>query len=155
MKKYSFVTLLSLSFISHTMAETTENADEYYKQALESTQQLNTVKSETAGTILDNATKTTKEIQKINEELTQEQSQEKPDPEKLQTLQIKLSVLQANLQADALKLQSLAMIQAKDSKTKEEVREEEIKKQHEEIVQKLKGKLEKSNVPSTLGKLDD
>ncbi|EJF85868.1 hypothetical protein ME1_01445 [Bartonella vinsonii subsp. arupensis OK-94-513] len=160
MKKYSLVTLLSLSFISHAMAETvdavdTVDADEYYKQALESTQKLNTVRSETAGTILDHATKTTKKIQEINNKLTQEKEKEKPDPEKLQTLQIELTMLQAQLQADSLKLQSLNMIQAKDSKTQDEVREEQIKKEHEEIAKKLKEQLGKSNVPSLLGTLND
>ncbi|VEJ45886.1 type IV secretion system protein VirB5 [Bartonella vinsonii] len=161
MKKYSLITLLSLSFISHAMAETVDavDADEYYKKALESTQELNTVKSETAENILEQATKTAKKIQEISEKLTQAQAEsqekEKSDPEKLQALQIKLSVLQANLQADALKLQSLAMIQAKDSRTKEEVREEQIQKKHEEIAEKLKEKLGKSNIPSILGPLND
>ncbi|ENN94541.1 type IV secretion system protein VirB5 [Bartonella vinsonii] len=155
MKKYSLVTLLSSFFISHAVANNSKDVDEYYKQALESTQKLNVVKSETAETIFDHATQTAKKIQEISEQLKQKQSQEKPDAEKLQTLQVELSVLQAKLQAEALKLQSLDMIQAKDSRTKEEIREEEIKKQHEKIVQKLKEKLEKSNVPSTLGKLND
>ncbi|UTO28063.1 type IV secretion system protein VirB5 [Bartonella harrusi] len=166
MKKYRLITLLSLSFISHAIAESTENVEDYYKKALENTEKLNAVKSETAETIHEHAASAIKKIKEFNEELTQlqaqtqsqgqdAQAQTKSNTEKIQDLQIKLSVLQAELQADALKLQSLAMIQAKDTKTKEEIHEEKVKKEHEELLKTLKEKLEKSNIPSNLGRLDE
>ncbi len=62
MKKYGLVTLLSFSFISHAIAQTTPDVDEYYKQALENTQKLNTAKSETAESIYKSATDTAKKL---------------------------------------------------------------------------------------------
>ncbi|UNE53778.1 DUF4407 domain-containing protein [Bartonella machadoae] len=171
MKKYSLITLLSLSFISHAIADNTENTEEYYKQALETTETLNAVKSGTAETIHEHATTAAKKIKEINEKLaqlqakakvqtqTQEkeqtQTQEQSNLQELQALQIELSALQAELQADALKLQSLDMIQAKNTKTNEEVREENVHKENEDLLEKLKEKLAKSNVSSNLGSLDE
>ncbi|WP_336294546.1 type IV secretion system protein VirB5 [Bartonella sp. CB169] len=146
MKKYGLIMLLYLSCASHAMSQTTINVDEYYKNALENTQKLDAAKSETAETIYASAAETTKKIQEINNKLETVKSQEKPELEALQTLQIELAILHANLQVDALKLQSLAMIKARDTKSKEEMREEEIQKEHKDLEQKLKEKLESSNV---------
>ncbi|WP_409360998.1 type IV secretion system protein [Bartonella heixiaziensis] len=143
MKKYGLITLLSLSFISHATSQTISEADEYYKNALESTQKLNAKKSSTAETVYESTIKTAEEIKQISNKL---KSQENPKSEELQALQIELSLLQANLQKDALRLQSLAMIQAKDTKTKDEIREEDVQKKHLEIAEKLKEQLEKSDV---------
>ncbi|WP_455481752.1 type IV secretion system protein VirB5 [Bartonella sp. B35(2025)] len=140
MKKYPLATLLLLSFISNAMSQTDLTADEYYKSVLESTQKLEAVKSETAESILASANKNAKQIEEISKQL------EKAKPEELQTLQVKLAVLQANLQADALKLQSFAMIKAKDTKTKEEIREEEEQKKHQDIEEKLQEQLRKTDV---------
>ncbi|WP_455478041.1 type IV secretion system protein VirB5 [Bartonella sp. B10] len=142
MKKYQLAALLSLSFISNAMSQTEQTADEYYKSALESTQKLEAAKSETAETIFASANKNAKQIEEIKSQL------EKVKPEELQTLQtlqVKLAILQANLQADALKLQSFAMMKARDTKTKEEIREEEEQKKHQDIEEKLQEQLRKSN----------
>ncbi|WP_273719029.1 MULTISPECIES: type IV secretion system protein VirB5 [Bartonella] len=165
MKKYGLVTLLSFSFISHALSQMSPDADEYYKQALENTQKLDAAKSETAETIYKTATETTKKINEIKEQLEQLKSQinttettaeaeteteKKSKLEKLQKLQtlqqelqVKASLLQADLQASSLKLQSLAMIQARDTKTKDELREEKEQKKHKYIQAQLKEKEEK------------
>ncbi|WP_208439298.1 type IV secretion system protein VirB5, partial [Bartonella tribocorum] len=129
MKKYGLVTLLSFSFISHTIAQTPPDVDEYYRQALENTQKLNAVKSETAETIYKTAAETTKKIKEISDQLEHLKAQiettatetttdtaKKSQLEELQKLQalrqelqVKVSLLQADLQANSLKLQSLAM----------------------------------------------
>ncbi|OLL41266.1 type IV secretion system protein [Bartonella henselae] len=146
MKKYSLITLLFLFCISHAKAQTASLPDEYYKKALENTQKLDAAKSETAESIYKSATETTKKIQELNEKLANAKTAEKPKSEELQALQVELSLLQAQLQADTLKIQSLSMIQAKDTKTKEELREEQTQKKHEDLQKKIKEKLEKSNV---------
>ncbi|WP_019221905.1 type IV secretion system protein [Bartonella senegalensis] len=147
MKKYSLITLLSLFCISHAKAQTASLiTDEYYKQALENTQKLDAAKSETAESIYKSATETTKKIQELKEKLEKAKTDQKTKPEELQALQVELSLLQAQLQADSLKMQSLAMIQAKDTKTKEELREEQTQQNHKKIEEKLKEKLEKSDV---------
>ncbi|ETS06094.1 hypothetical protein [Bartonella henselae] len=146
MKKYSLVTLLSLFCISHAKAQTAPLADEYYKKALENKQQLDVAKSQTAESIYESATQTANKIKDINDQLKTLKADTKTKPEQLQTLQIELSLLQAQLQADTLKVQSLAMIQAKDTKTKEELREEQTQQNHKKIEEKLKEKLGKSDV---------
>ncbi|GAA5102703.1 type IV secretion system protein VirB5 [Bartonella acomydis] len=143
MKKYGLITLLSLSFTSHTIAQDTE---EYYKNALESTQKLNAVKSETAESIYMSTTEHVKKIENINQQLETIKAKTEVKPEEFQALQIQLTLLQAKLQTDIVKLQSLSMIEAKDKKTTEEIREEEAQKQHEELAEQLKQKLESSNV---------
>ncbi|WP_175868936.1 type IV secretion system protein VirB5 [Bartonella gabonensis] len=159
MKKYALVTLLSFSFISHAVSQTSPDADEYYKQALESTQKLDTAKSETAETIYKTATESVKKIKDISSQLEQVKSQintvttdtkEKNKSEELQKLQatrqglqIEVSLLQADLQANSLKLQSLNMIQARDTKTKEEIREEKEQEKRKILQSQLKEKEEK------------
>ncbi|ATP12775.1 hypothetical protein BHOIPH791_04940 [Bartonella henselae] len=146
MKKYSLVTLLSLFCISHAKAQTATLTDEYYKKALENTQKLDVAKSQTAESIYESATQTANKIKDINNQLANLKADTKTKPEQLQALQIELTLLQAQLQADTLKIQSLAMIQAKDTKTKEELREEQTQKKHEDLQKQLKEKLEKSDV---------
>ncbi|WP_273755201.1 type IV secretion system protein VirB5 [Bartonella sp. MM73XJBT.G] len=163
MKKYSLATLLSFSLISHALSQVSPDADEYYKQALENTQKLDIAKSETAETIYKTATEKTKKIKEIRDQLEQlkaqintattktetetEKQSKLEELQKLQTLQqelqLKVSLLQADLQANALKLQSLDMIQAKDTKTKEELREEKEQEKHKTIQAQLKEKEEK------------
>ncbi|WP_375631335.1 MULTISPECIES: type IV secretion system protein VirB5 [unclassified Bartonella] len=144
MKKYGLVTLLSFSFISHAISQTTPDAEEYYKQALENTQKLNTAKSETAETIYKTATDTAKKIKEISNQLENIKSKPDTKPEELQTLrqeiQVKLSLLQADLQVSSLKLQSLDMIQARDTKTKDELREEKEQQKHKHLEAQLKEK---------------
>ncbi|CAF26523.1 hypothetical protein [Bartonella quintana] len=146
MKKYGLVTLLSLSCVSHTIAETALLADEYYKRALENTQKLDAAKSETAESIYASANEITNKIKEINEKLRKAQAAEKTKPEEFQALQIELSLLQAQLQADTLKIQFLSMIQAKNTKTKEDIREEQTQKKHKDLQEKLKEKLGNSDV---------
>ncbi|WP_455479151.1 type IV secretion system protein VirB5 [Bartonella sp. B23] len=146
MKKYYLITLLFLSSVSHAMSQTTLDVDEYYKNALESTQKLNTARSETAETIYASTKTSTEKIKEISDKLTNTKLQEKPKSEELQALQIELAILHADLQVNALKLQSLAMIQAKDTKSKEELREEEVQKRHKDIEEKLRKKIENSDV---------
>ncbi|AGF76302.1 hypothetical protein [Bartonella vinsonii] len=146
MKRYSLVTLLSLFCIFHAKAQTAPLPDEYYKKALENTQKLDVAKSETAQSIYESATETAKKIKDINNQLATLKADTKTKPEQLQALQIELTLLQAQLQADTLKIQSLSMIQAKDTKTKEELREEQTQRNHKKIEEKLKAKLEKSDV---------
>ncbi|WP_455465778.1 type IV secretion system protein [Bartonella sp. B39] len=146
MKKYYLITLLFLSSVSHAMSQTTFDVDEYYKNALETTQELNIAKSETAETVYQSTKTTTEKIKEISDKLTNAKSQKKTKPEELQALQVELAILHANLQVNALKLQSLAMIQAKDTKSKEEIREEEIQKKHKDIEEKLRRKIESSDV---------
>ncbi|EJF76708.1 hypothetical protein MCO_01547 [Bartonella sp. DB5-6] len=143
MKKYGLITLLSLSFISHATSQTTSNVDEYYQNALASIQRLDTKQSSAAETIYENTTTTEAKIKQISDALA---SKENLKPEELQDLQIKLSLIQANLQTDALKLQSLSMIQTKDIKTKEEIYEEEAKKKNNAFKEKLKEEIAKSDV---------
>nr|WEQ92348.1 rC1 [synthetic construct] len=107
--------------------------DEYYKKALENTQKLDVAKSQTAESIYESATQTANKIKDINNQLANLKADTKTKPEQLQALQIELTLLQAQLQADTLKIQSLAMIQAKDTKTKEELREEQTQKKHEDL----------------------
>ncbi|WP_375646890.1 MULTISPECIES: type IV secretion system protein VirB5 [unclassified Bartonella] len=144
MKKYGLVTLLSFSFISHAISQTPPDVDEYYKQALENTQKLNAAKSETAETIYKTATDTANKIKEINHQFENIQSKKDTKPEELQALQqelqIKLSLLQADLQVNSLKLQSLDMIQARDTKTKDELREEKEQQKHKHIEKQLKEK---------------
>ncbi|WP_330167920.1 type IV secretion system protein VirB5 [Bartonella grahamii] len=147
MKKYGLVTLLSFSFISHAISETTPDADEYYKQALENTQKLDAAKSETAESIYKTATDTANKIKEIKNQLEQIKSKPDTKPEELQKLQtlqqelqVKLSLLQADLHANVLKLQALDMIQARDTKTKEEMREEKEQQKHKNIATQLKEK---------------
>ncbi|WP_375659394.1 type IV secretion system protein VirB5 [Bartonella sp. MR30HLJHH] len=156
MKKYGLVTLLSFSFISHAISQTTPDADEYYKQALENTQKLDAAKSETAEGIYKTATETAKKIKEISHQLEQVKSQtgttateavKKSSLEELQNLQalrqelqVKLSLLQADLQVASLKLQSLDMIQARDTKTKDEMREEKEQQKHKYLEAQLKEK---------------
>ncbi|WP_375637741.1 MULTISPECIES: type IV secretion system protein VirB5 [unclassified Bartonella] len=144
MKKYGLVTLLSFSFISHAISQTTPDAEEYYKQALENTQKLNTAKSETAESIYKSATDTAKKIKEISNQLENIKSKPDTKPEELQTLrqeiQVKLSLLQADLQVSSLKLQSLDMIQARDTKTKDELREEKEQQKHKHLEAQLKEK---------------
>nr|AEH58006.1 VirB5 [Bartonella sp. B25] len=150
MKKYSLIPLLSLSFISHAISQTTPDVDVYYKSALENTQKLDAAKSETAEAIYSFTTENIKKIEEISKKIGNIKAKTETKPEELQAaqqaLQIELSLLQAKLQADVLKLQSLAMIQAKDTKTKDEIREEEEQKKHQALAKKLKEKLEKSDV---------
>ncbi|QEE12539.1 type IV secretion system protein VirB5 [Bartonella krasnovii] len=165
MKKYSLVTLLSFSFIPHALSQISPDADEYYKQALENTQKLDIAKSETAESIYKTVTEKTKKINEIRDQLEQlkaqintattkaetenenEKKSKLEELQKLQTLQqelqVKVSLLQADLQANALKLQSLDMIQAKDTKTKEELREEKEQEKHKQLQAQLKEKEEK------------
>nr|AAF25839.1 17kDa antigen-like protein [Bartonella elizabethae] len=163
MKKYGLMTLLSFSFISHAFSQMSPDADEYYKQALENTQKLDTAKSETAETIYKTATETAKKIKEINGQLEQLKSQTETtatettsDADKnsnleelqkrqalRQELQVKVSLLQADLQANSLKLQALNMIQARDTKTKEELREEKEQQKHKTLQAQLKEKEEK------------
>ncbi|WP_254492312.1 type IV secretion system protein VirB5 [Bartonella sp. B1099] len=163
MKKYGLVTLLSFSFISHALSQISPDADEYYKQALENTQKLEAAKSETAETIYKAATETTKKIKELRDQLEQlkskiertktETTSDADKNSKLeelqnlqalrQELQVKVSLLQADLQANALKLQSLDMIQARDTKTKEELREEKEQQKHKTLQTQLKEKEEK------------
>ncbi|WP_330169090.1 type IV secretion system protein VirB5 [Bartonella grahamii] len=144
MKKYGLVTLLSFSFISHAISETTPDADEYYKQALENTQKLDAAKSETAESIYKTAADTANKIKEIKNQLEQIKSKPDTKPEELQALrqelQVKLSLLQADLHANVLKLQALDMIQARDTKTKEEMREEKEQQKHKNIATQLKEK---------------
>ncbi|WP_375660914.1 MULTISPECIES: type IV secretion system protein VirB5 [unclassified Bartonella] len=144
MKKYGLVTLLSFSFISHAISQTTPDAEEYYKQALENTQKLDAAKSETAETIYKTATDTAKKIKEISNQLENIKSKPDTKPEELQTLrqeiQVKLSLLQADLQVSSLKLQSLDMIQARDTKTKDELREEKEQQKHKHLEAQLKEK---------------
>ncbi|WP_375671328.1 type IV secretion system protein VirB5 [Bartonella sp. CL434QHHD] len=144
MKKYGLVTLLSFSFISHAISQTTPDAEEYYKQALENTQKLDAAKSETAETIYKTATDTAKKIKEISQQLENIKSKPDTKPEELQTLrqeiQVKLSLLQADLQVSSLKLQSLDMIQARDTKTKDELREEKEQQKHKHLEAQLKEK---------------
>ncbi|WP_375663686.1 type IV secretion system protein VirB5 [Bartonella sp. CL63NXGY] len=144
MKKYGLVTLLSFSFISHAISQTTPDAEEYYKQALENTQKLDAAKSETAETIYKSATDTAKKIKEISQQLENIKSKPDTKPEELQTLrqeiQVKLSLLQADLQVSSLKLQSLDMIQARDTKTKDELREEKEQQKHKHLEAQLKEK---------------
>ncbi|WP_273758604.1 type IV secretion system protein VirB5 [Bartonella sp. AU55XJBT] len=163
MKKYGLVTLLSFSFISHALSQMSPDADEYYKQALENTQKLEAAKSETAETIYKTATETAKKIKELRDQLEQlkskiegtttETTTETAKESKLeelqklqalrQELQVKVSLLQADLQTSSLKLQSLAMIQARDTKTKEELREEKEQQKHKILQAQLKEKEEK------------
>ncbi|WP_019220060.1 hypothetical protein [Bartonella florencae] len=143
MKKYSFITLLSLSFISHATAQDTER---YYKEALESTQKLNAVKSDTAESIYASTIESIKKIEEIKQELETVKSKKDAKPEELQQLQTQLSLLQTQFQANTVKLQSLAMIEAKDKKTTEEIYEEQAQKKNKELAEQLKQKLESSNV---------
>ncbi|GAA5107765.1 type IV secretion system protein VirB5 [Bartonella jaculi] len=156
MKKYGLVALLSLSFISHATAQNTSEADDYYKKALENTQQLNVAKSKTAETIYQSAEENMKKIEEISQKLQDTQSKTSSTPEEpqavqqkqaaQQALQIELLLLQARLQADSVKLQSLALIQAKDTKTTEERLEEKAQQKHEELIKTLKEKIEGSDV---------
>ncbi|WP_273723686.1 type IV secretion system protein VirB5 [Bartonella sp. AU18XJBT] len=144
MKKYGLVTLLSFSFISHAISQTTPDADEYYKQALENTQKLDAAKSETAETVYKTATDTAKKIKAISQQLENIKSKSDTKPEELQVLrqelQVKLSLLQADIQVASLKLQSLDMIQARDTKTKDEMREEKEQQKHKHLEAQLKEK---------------
>ncbi|WP_375660103.1 type IV secretion system protein VirB5 [Bartonella sp. CL74QHWL] len=144
MKKYGLVTLLSFSFISHAISQTTPDAEEYYKQALENTQKLDAAKSETAETIYKSATDTAKKIKEISNQLENIKSKPDTKPEELQAIrqeiQVKLSLLQAGLQVSSLKLQSLDMIQARDTKTKDELREEKEQQKHKHLEAQLKEK---------------
>ncbi|WP_375613569.1 MULTISPECIES: type IV secretion system protein VirB5 [unclassified Bartonella] len=144
MKKYGLVTLLSFSFISHAIAQITPDVDEYYKQALENTQKLDAAKSETAENIYKSATDTANKIKDISQQLENIKSKPDTKPEELQALrqdlQVKLSLLQADLQVASLKLQSLDMIQARDTKTKDELREEKEQKKHKYLEAQLKEK---------------
>nr|AFY07848.1 VirB5 [Bartonella sp. A554] len=150
MKKYGLVPLLSLSSISHANSQTTPDVDEYNKSALENTKKLDAAKSETAEAIYSLTTENIKKIEQIINKIENIKAKTETKPEELQAaqpaLQIELSLLQAKLQADVLKLQSLAMIQAKNTKTKDEIREEEEQNKHQAIAKKLKEKLENSNV---------
>ncbi|WP_208436165.1 type IV secretion system protein VirB5 [Bartonella phoceensis] len=146
MKKYGLVTLLSLAFISHAVSQTTTDVDEYYKNALEGTPDSGITKSETAESIYSSAVETVKKIAEIRQKLEAITSKEKVKPEELQALQTQLSILQTNLQADSVKLQSLNIIQSKDSPTRDEVREAEVQKRHEDLAEKLRKELENSDV---------
>ncbi|WP_019223611.1 type IV secretion system protein [Bartonella rattaustraliani] len=140
MKKHGLITLLSLSFISHAMAQEMPSAEEYYQKIIEDAQKLDAQKAETIDSIRKNIEETETKIKEIESKL------KTAKPEDMQSLQIKLSIFLANLQMDALKLQSLAMMKEKETKTKDEVREEEIQQSHKKLEEKLKEKLEKSNV---------
>nr|AEH57997.1 VirB5 [Bartonella sp. B12] len=143
MKKYGLAALLSLSFISHATSQTAPNVDEYYKSALESTQKLDTAKSETAESIYATAIETAKKIEEIRQKLEGAKLKKEDKAEELQDLRAQLSLLQANLQVSSLKLQSLSMIQAKNTSTKEEIREEEAQKKHQKLAEEIKKKLKK------------
>ncbi|EJF86821.1 hypothetical protein [Candidatus Bartonella washoeensis] len=145
MKKYGLITLLSLSFISHAIAENTEDVEEYYKKALGNKQQLDAAKSETAEAIYTSASTTAKKIEEINSKLATVKANQNSKPEDFEALEVELGILQAQLQADTLKLQALSMIQAKDTKTKEELREEHAQKEHKKLEKKLKEKLGKTS----------
>ncbi|WP_375669521.1 type IV secretion system protein VirB5, partial [Bartonella sp. MR168JLCBS] len=99
-----------------------------------------------AESIYASANETANKIKEINEKLTKAQAAEKTKPEEFQALQIELSLLQAQLQADTLKIQFLSMIQAKNTKTKEDIREEQTQKKHKDLQEKLKEKLGNSDV---------
>ncbi len=116
MKKYGLITLLSLSFISHATSQTAPIADGYYKDALESTQKSDTTRSETAESIYTSTAENIKEIENINQQLENIKSKAETKPEEFQALQIRLSLLQARLQTDIVKLQSLSMIETKNKK---------------------------------------
>ncbi|EJF78867.1 Uncharacterised protein [Candidatus Bartonella washoeensis] len=145
MKKYGLITLLSLSCISHATAQNSLDVEEYYQKALENTQKLDAAKSETAETIYKSAAEMTKKIDDINSKLATVKANQNSKPEDFEALQVELSILQARLLSDTLKLESLAMIQARDTKTKEELREEQVQQQHKEFEKKLKEKLEKTS----------
>ncbi|WP_273721027.1 MULTISPECIES: type IV secretion system protein VirB5 [unclassified Bartonella] len=157
MKKYSLITLLSLSFSPYANAQTTQNVDEYYKSALESRQQVQASTQETAESIYASTTETTKKIEEIRQEIEKLKLKTETKPEEMQALrqelQTKLSLLQTQLQTDTLKLQYLTMLQAKNSKTKEELHEEttqgerkKIQDQLAEKEKKLEAQVERSNV---------
>ncbi|WP_208431439.1 type IV secretion system protein VirB5 [Bartonella doshiae] len=148
MKKYGLITLLSLFCISHATAQSEPNADEYYKKVLENTQTLDTERHETAETIYKLANDATKKIKEINEKLATIKAEKSENLEELQNLQrdlqIELSILQANLQADALKLQSLEMMAAKNTRTKTAIREEEEQQRYKVLGDTIKKELKKS-----------
>lgn len=139
MKKYEIAALLSLLLTSEAVSQSEPTADEYYQTALEGIQKSETEKSETAKSVYESVIDNVREIEEIKNSLAT------AEPEELQALQVKLAILQATIQADALKLQSLSMIQMKDTKTKEEIREEQEKKKHKLIESILKEQLERSN----------
>ncbi|WP_406604143.1 type IV secretion system protein VirB5 [Bartonella gliris] len=148
MKKYGLITLLSLSCISHAMAQPPQTADEYYEKAVEGTQQSETTNSETAESLYKSANATMQEIEAIKKRLEEIKSSSERKPEEVQVLQqalqLELSFLQAKLQADTLKIQSLAAIHAKTAKTTEEIHEEKAKEEHKETAKKLKEELDKA-----------
>ncbi|MET3560498.1 uncharacterized membrane protein (DUF106 family) [Bartonella japonica] len=140
MRKYGLITLLSLSCISHALAqEGTPSVDEYYKQVLEGKKASETQKVEELESIHASIAETQTKIKEIESNL------QTAKPEELPALQIKLSLLQASLQMDSLKLQS-AMVKANNTKTTEELHEEEARQEHKKLEEELKAKLESSNV---------
>lgn len=140
MRKYGLITLLSLSCISHAVAqEGAPNVDEYYRQVIENKKVLDPKNTEDVGSVHASIAATQTKIKEIESNL------QTAKPEELPALQIKLSLLQANLQMDSLKLQS-AIVEANNKKTTEELREEEAQQEHKNLEEKLKEKLEKSDV---------
>ncbi|MBX4335223.1 type IV secretion system protein VirB5 [Bartonella raoultii] len=145
MKQYSLATLLFLSFVSPTMAQMTD-VEEYYKQALHSKITHDALQSNTAESIYESAKETEKKIEAIRAKLEQLKTTENLKPEERQALQqelqTQLSLLQTNLQISSVQLQSLAMMSAKTSKTREEVHEEETQEKRQQLQEALKEKEE-------------
>lgn len=145
MKKYGLTALLFLSCISHAVSESTIDVDEYYKNALEKTEELNAAKSETAEVVYSSAAEKKKKIAEISKKIDKLKSNPKTKSEELKSLQLELSSIQAELQADTLKMSALSLIQAKDAKSAEEMHEEKAQKEHQELADKLKEKLDNSD----------
>ncbi|WP_336279632.1 type IV secretion system protein [Bartonella sp. CB175] len=150
MRKYYLAILMALFFVSHATSQDATSpgesldVDEYYKRALEGTKELEDIKSEAAETIYETTIENAKKIKEIENKLNSAKK-----PEEISAIQVSLSLLQAKLQADIVRLQSLSMLHAKHIQTKEEIREKEQQKMHKEIEKKFKEKLEQSK-----GKID-
>ncbi|MCZ2328936.1 type IV secretion system protein VirB5 [Bartonella sp. F02] len=142
MKKYYLAAFLPLFFISNAMSQDISNVDAYYQTALKSTQTLNDINPEDIYKLVEQKKQEISDLEQQFINVSASTSETKT--EELQQLQIKISLLQAELQMGALGLQSLSMIKAKTEKTKEEIREEEQQKKHKQIEEKLNQKLAQS-----------
>ncbi|WP_407965011.1 hypothetical protein [Bartonella sp. C271] len=129
--------LLSLCSISYAVSQT--DTETYYQNAIQASSGSEISDLETAKSVYASAVANQEKIKEINNKLSQNLT-----PEQKAALQTELAILQANLQADILKLQASAIIKSESAQSKEQEREQEQQKNQEAVQQTLQEQLEQA-----------
>ncbi|OPB31771.1 type IV secretion system protein VirB5 [Bartonella sp. AR 15-3] len=130
--------LLSLCSISYAASSTDPEA--YYQNVIQDSSGSEISDLETAKSAYASAIANQEKIKEINEKL----SSQTLKAEEKEALQTQLAILQANLQADILRLQASVIIKSESAQSKEQEREKEQQKNHEAVQKTLQEQLDQA-----------